>query len=564
MVVTLVFWVYIFSLSSVYGWQVSFGLGKLFGGKQPSIWIQWLLGIVVITTIATFFSLIIPIGLMAHVLILIGGIVIFILNFIKIKSEIIASFSKAKDFHWSMWILTTLSILTTLVIATRTPTNPDSGQYHVQAIRWIETFPVVPGLGNLLTRYAFNSNWFITNAVFSLAFLGGQSFHLVPSVLFLVGLFYSLSGVLALLKKDYGLGSIFRSFLLPIAFILLPSEVSSPGTDLPITIITWIVIGEAIGMIEGKAENSRLISSILWIICVYCFTVKMSSAILVLGALVLLLFQKGEHKTRYLLWNLAFASIILFPWVIRNVIISGYLIYPFPMIDLFHVDWKIPLVNAYSDMHAIQNSAKSFKGNISHSGAVPFLAWVPNWWRERTLVQHFILISVAIAPILMLVLWFVKSKYKIQNMGYSSFLIIGFAYFGTLFWFINAPDLRFGYGFIMAAFILVYASVALILVRFLGFLGKIIPAVLLVIFSLYVGYVLVRSVEFRTLKERLVLPADYPHLPSQPCQIRNAKVLSPAPEAYFECWYWPFPCTPHCEAGIEMRSNSLQDGYRWP
>jgi hypothetical protein len=564
MVITILFWIYIFTLSIVYGWQVSSGLGKLFGGKSPSLWIQWLLGLVAITTIASFLSLVIPISLWAHLLILAGGVGIFILQFKNIKLEVLSNFLGPRKVHWGVWILIVLSILTTLVVATRVPTNSDSGQYHVQAIRWIETFPVVPGLGNLLTRYAFNSNWFITNAVFSLAFLGGQSFHLVPSVLFLVGLFYSLSGVLTLLKKDYGLGSIFRSFLLPIAFILLPSEVSSPGTDLPITIITWIVIGEAIGMIEAKAENSRLISSILWIICVYCFTVKLSSAFLVLGALVLLLFQKGEHKARYLLWNLTFASIILVPWLIRNVIISGYLIYPFPMIDLFHVDWKIPLVNAYSDMHAIQNWGRSSRGNISQSGAVPFLAWVPNWWRERTFVQHFILISVAIAPILLLVLWFVKSKYKIQNMSYSSFLIIGFVYFGTLFWFFNAPDLRFGYGFIMAAFILVYASVALTLVRFSGFLGKIIPAVLLVIFSLYIGYVLVRSVEIRTLRERLVLPADYPHLPSQPCQIINATVFTPAPEAWSECWYWPYPCTPHCEAGIEMRGKSLQDGYRWP
>jgi hypothetical protein len=564
MVVTLVFWIYIFLLSLVYGWQVSFGLGKLFGGKQPNIWIQWLLGIVVITTIATFFSLIIPIGLLAHVLILAGGITIFILNFAKLKAKIVTSFSRAREFPWSLWILTVISILTTLVIATRIPTNPDSGQYHAQAIRWIESFRVVPGLGNLLTRYAFNSNWFVTNAVFSLAFLGGQSFHLVPSVLFLVGLAYTLLGLSALLKKDFSLINIFRSLLLPVFFILIPSEVSSPGTDLPITIMTWIAIGEAIGMLEVRSENSRLITSILWIISVFCFTVKLSSVILVMGALVLLLVQKGEHKTRYLLWNLVFASITLVPWLIRNVIISGYLIYPFPMIDLFRLDWKIPLVNAYSDMHAIQNTAKSIDGNIPLSGAVSFFAWVPNWWRELTLVQHFILISVAITPAILFILWFFKSKFKLPGMGYSNFLIMGFIYLGTFAWFITAPDLRFGYGFIMAAFILACASVMLILVRFSSFLGRIIPAFLLVIFSLYIGYVLVRSVEYRTLKERLVLPADYPHLPSQPCRIRKAMVLTPAPEAYSECWYKPFPCTPHCEKGIEMRGESLQDGYRWP
>jgi len=564
MVVTPAFWVYIFAVSAVYGWQVSFSLSKLFGGKQPNPWVQWLVGIVVITTSASFLSLIIPISLVAHLLILAGGIAIFIVHFKEIKLFVTDGIAGIKKIHWSVWILIVISVLASLVVATRIPTNPDSGQYHVQAIRWVETYRVVPGLGNLLTRYAFNSNWFITNAVFSLVFLGGRSFHLVPSVLFLVGLFYSITGISALLNKDFKLSNVFRSFLLPLAFILLPSEVSSPGTDLPVTIMTWIIIGECLGLIEEKTEKHAAISSILWLLAIFCFTVKLSSAFLVMGVFFLLLIQKPEHTIRFLLWNVAFAGIILVPWLIRNVIISGYLIYPFPMIDLFHVDWKIPLVNAYSDMQAIQNWAKSSGGNISQSGAVSFLTWVPNWWRELTLVQHFILLSVAIIPAMLLILWFVKSKFKIQELNKFSFLVIGFTYLGTLFWFFNAPDLRFGYGFIMAAFILVYAPIVLILVHFSKFLQKIVPVFFVIIFSIYIGYVLCRSIEFRTLKDRLLLPADYPQLPSQPCQIINTKVLTPAPEAWSECWYGPFPCTPHCEAGIEMRGKLLQDGYRWP
>lgn len=34
--------------------------------------------------------------------------------------------------------------------------------------------------------------------------------------------------------------------------------------------------------------------------------------------------------------------VVLAPWLVRNVLISGWLIYPFAAIDLFSVDWKIP------------------------------------------------------------------------------------------------------------------------------------------------------------------------------------------------------------------------------
>src|SRR5262245_35640634 len=40
------------------------------------------------------------------------------------------------------------------------PTNVDSGGYHFNAIRWINAFPIVPGLGNLHGRLAFNESFF--------------------------------------------------------------------------------------------------------------------------------------------------------------------------------------------------------------------------------------------------------------------------------------------------------------------------------------------------------------------------------------------------------------------
>ena len=564
MIITILLWIYIFVLSALYGWQISIGVKRLFGGKSTNIWVLCLLGLVGITTIASFLSLIIPISLVAHLIVLAGGIFILIFQFGKIKSDFIDKISRLQKIHWGVWVLFTLATLTTLEIATRVPTNPDSGQYHVQAIHWIESYRVVPGLGNLLTRFAFNSNWFLSSAVFSLAFLGGKSFHLVPSLLFLMGIFYSLSGITSLSKKDFKLSTIFRSLLLPVAFILLPSQVSSPGTDLPVTISTWIIISEWLGIVEEKGESHLFRSSLLWIIACFCVTVKLSSVFLIVGMIYLLIIQKSESKLRFLLWNLAFAGVILIPWLIRNVIISGYLIYPFPFIDIFKFDWKIPLVNAYSDMHAIQNFAKFSGRSDSQLFSTTFFGWVPQWWNHLSIFKRFILFSILPLPLEWMVLWIIKLKFKLNEFSISYLPIYIFTFLGTIFWFFSSPDFRFGYGFIMSAFILVYAPLLMLILHFSQQLSRIIPFVLIFLFIGYQGYVLYRSVEVRTLSERLILPADYPHLPSQPCKILNATVFTPSVEAWSECWYAPFPCTPHCEAGIEMRGNSLQDGYRWP
>ncbi|MDE7232126.1 MAG: hypothetical protein K2N37_03525, partial [Lachnospiraceae bacterium] len=53
----------------------------------------------------------------------------------------------------------------------------DTGLYHAQSIRWIEEYGVVKGLGNLHCRLAYNSASFALSALYSMAFLGGRSFH---------------------------------------------------------------------------------------------------------------------------------------------------------------------------------------------------------------------------------------------------------------------------------------------------------------------------------------------------------------------------------------------------
>lgn len=56
----------------------------------------------------------------------------------------------------------------TLIWTTQEPGQYDTGLYHAQAIRWIEDYGVVPGLGNLHMRLAYNSAFMSLQALFSL------------------------------------------------------------------------------------------------------------------------------------------------------------------------------------------------------------------------------------------------------------------------------------------------------------------------------------------------------------------------------------------------------------
>lgn len=567
MLATIVLWFYIFLLPLLYGRAFKRLLAGLLREKPlvPLV-LTWLLGIAIITTLASFLSLIMPVALAAHLLILAGGLIILIVG---LKTDYYAArkwLGNLRKVHWLALVIGIAAVLTTLEIATRVPTNPDSGQYHAQAIRWIETYRAVSGLGNLLTRFAFNSSWFVTSAVFSLAFLGGRSFHLVPSVLFLGIVFYSLTGIDQLLKKQLGLSALFRALLIPLAFNFMPAEVSSPGTDLPVTLIAWVLIAEWICLLERKEEDHLVLSTMLWTAAVFCVTIKLSAAVLLLGGMIILLTRRITHKRDFLLLNLGLAAAIALPWLIRNVILSGYLVYPFPAIDLFRVDWKIPLVNALSDMHSIQNWAKLPGSDLAKLPELPFSLWFPEWWADQTLFRRLILLAVAAAPFLYMlpavISW--KERKKVWEQAAAYLPVYAFVYAGLAFWFMTSPAFRFGLGFILPALLLVLIPPLLWTINHFKKLAVSTVVLLSLAILGYQLYTLAFSLDFPTLPERVLLPADYPHLPSEPCRMRNITVLTPSPDAWMACWYLPFPCTPHCEAGVELRGDSLQDGFRWP
>lgn len=565
MIITALIWLYITILPYLYGLLVVQTLAKVLGfSARISFILVWLTGVVSLTTVAAFFSLAMPISGVFHLIIFSIGVFLFV-RFLKNGGVSIQTFlASMKKVHWLTLILGFLVVVALLEISTRTPGNPDSGQYHAQAIRWIETYRIVPGLGNLLTRFAFNSSWFIFNSIFSLAFLGGRSFHLVGSVFFLLVAFYSLSAVDSLIKKEFRFSVLFRAFLLPFAFNFLASEASSPGTDLPITLISWILVAEWLNIID-KGKERAVEASAIWMVAVFSVTIKLSAVLWVLGGLFIFLLVRENLGKRFLLINLGLGLMILSPWVARNVIISGYLIYPFPAIDLFRVDWKIPLSNALSDMSSIQNWAKLSGAATTFNNHLPLSQWLPDWLNHQTRITKLVMGTLILSPAVLILLAFIpwKGKMFLQQLLKPYLPVYIFVYIGGVFWFFTSPALRFGYGFIVPGLILALIPYLLLTTHYFPMLKDFAGYLILGILIAYQVYVLVFSVETRTLPRRLVLPADYRELPTEPCQLTNTIVHKPSSEAWMECWYSPFPCTPHCEAGVELRGTSLQDGFRW-
>jgi len=558
-------WTYTLGVTALYGWaflKILLGLLKRNGHELPSFPVIWVVGLAVLTTLTSFLSLVIRINLEASALVT-GGALVIAWFFLKENHLPQIRLSLSKDvLRVAAWLLVVVCVVTVLENATHKPANPDTGIYHAQAIRWIETYPAVPGLGNLHTRLAFNSSWLVSNALFSFEYLDVLSFHLLGSVFFVVFLGYLFEGLFRFVSREAQLSDILKIFLIPVSFWVFASEISSPGTDLPAALLIWFILLEFLRFLEKGGEAYPLQPEILLGLSGFAITIKLSAAPILLVGIYLLWWKFRQNRFNDLPALAGIGALVLLPWLARNVILSGYLVYPRPELDLFNVDWKIPLKIAVAEQDIIMAWARISGREAREVLQMPLAKWAGVWFSKLSRNRKAMLGLVTAAPVVYLLAAAVFRKAArpvIQTVSSYTYAFV-MVYAGLAFWFFTAPDFRFGYAFVISAMVMVVLPLVVVLRRVLDFRKSILIGWVVVGLLVYQVTVLARSFEPGTLGERMLLPRDYVQLTTVPCELRNLTIW--CAEAYNECWYDPFPCAPNADPLVETRGVTLRDGFR--
>ena len=547
--------------SWLYGRAVIHGLARLFNAAgekdiRPSIVI--LIGFCALIFFGQLLSLVMPLGLVALLIVAAGGIAIA-WGFNRSASLNIFSISRLPVLGWPLLVLVSLAVLEN---STHVPANPDTGIYHAQAIHWLEAYPAVPGLGNLHTRLAFNSSWLALNALFSLSFLGLRSFHLVSAALTLTAGIDFAKGAMDWYRGQGTFANILRTIFLPLIFFVLGSQLSSPGTDLPVILTLWIGLTAWLDALPEVKGGNPLRGIIIFAIVVTLVTVKLSAApVLFLAAWIGLRNLKNPGTVLKLA---GLAGVILLPWMVRNIILSGYLIYPLPGIDWFNLDWKIPQVVARTEVLTIQAWARDPGAAVEEVLAKQFFSWLQLWFIEKTANQKLIVLGAAVSPVIFALGLAIGHQAKKLGQERLANLVSGFltVLLGAVYWLFTAPDIRFGYGFLLALTGMAVLPWTALMDIHAGASAKIFRSILMVGLITYQLFFLARSFDAQSIGQRLALPVDYPQLPSEPCQVGEAQVWCAAPEAWTQCWYEPFPCIPAENDWAETRGGDWRDGFR--
>ncbi len=429
---------------SAYLWGMAFtslpGGTNQYQEKNPDAVL--LLGICMLTVYAEFFSLFHGVGALANLLLLISDTALLIC-FRKKVMDIFRKIFRTPRI-WLITALLAMLFLLLLVLSKGIPYQYDTGLYHAQSIRWIETYGVVPGLGNLHNRLAYNSSFFCLQALFSLYFLVGQSLHGVNGFITFFFLGYAICSMKVFRTKKICLSDCFRLALLifysheEANYQITVSAINSPGSDLMTLGLVLYIFTKWISHLEDGEQDPRPFAY-LCILGVYAATLKLSAALVVLLTILpasqLIRQKKWKEISVYF-----FAGIlVLLPFLIRNVLISGYLIYPYPELDLFQVDWKMPSYTLVYDRNEIKAWGWGLNDVMKFDS--PFSVWFPVWYGKLDpFLRTFFLATLISAPIV-----FGIGFYRLLRHKDGKELLLAVTMAACfLLWFIGAPSPRYG------------------------------------------------------------------------------------------------------------------------
>ena len=429
MLFVLLNWCYVSITAFITGFVCLLSFERL-GYRLRSVTGAWMAGLAALTVYAQIFSLFGGVGIGANLLLILFCLAAALLlrkrlvEFWRIQAE---GISRVK-----LLILLFLSLL--LAYGTsRGFMHVDTGLYHAQAIRWIEEYGVVPGLGNLHSRFAYNSAAFALCALFSMKWLFGEPMHAVQGFFALVVALQCASGLLTLGKGRRVRISDFLRLGAVYYLTVLFGEIVSPASDYFAMLLVFYVLIAWLDDLEAGEKNAAPYA-LLSLLLVFTVTVKVSAAVILLLAL----------KPAVML--------------IRGVLISGWLIYPFTFMDLFSVDWKMEKGYADSDAKEIQVFARGLYDVTLYD--TPFAGWVKNWFgrlrgMEKLWVAACALCTAAGAASLVMTAAALLRKggaaVKRVLIPAGDWLLYGTVLIaGYLFWQFSAPLIRYGYAYVIA------------------------------------------------------------------------------------------------------------------
>ena len=396
------------------------------------------------------------------------------------------------DFKKIFFITLIVSLISTFLISYDNVYRPDAGSYHLPFISILNDNKIIIGLSNLHFRFghisiiqylsaSFNNHLFFNNGI------------LIP--LALIFSFFIVYFINFLIKEKNSINFLIVFIFLVFIFFRM-NRYSSFGNDAPAHFFFLYLIVLTLNY-NKHIDNFYFFFNKISLISIFIFFNKITMLLAFIVPLYFIFNKKflEIYKNKFFI----FLIIIFLSWIGKNILVSGCAAFPIEQTCFKSLEWFDKSVTRRSNAISgrIENEAwtkgvtgqteKNFEDYISS------LDWI-NVWKKN----HGIKIIKKITPFLILIFFLTiyiiaigkRIKFNLFNKkNFFLFFLIILNLLGSFIWFFKFPVFRYGYGYLISSFSIIYtliifsliepnydklkkASKFLICILFIGILSK--------------------------------------------------------------------------------------------
>jgi len=256
---------------------------------------------------------------------MLGSILIAVNNYKQLISTLHTDANKIKKWPTIIKIMGLFILATIFILNGIPPTIYDTGLYHAQAISWLESYGVVPGLANIHVRFGTTSSWFQTAAIFGHSWTTqlfntdrfrlfddfSYIFHPINGYLFIILSIYLIQGIQKIPRHPIKLSNWVKLFILFFALYIFIDDIASPAPNTAIAFFTWWIFLLYLEKIEDSSiPQFDLNTFYVFFFSIFAISIKLSGVPLLLFPFALLLFSGSFAKKWRLVKLLILLSIV--------------------------------------------------------------------------------------------------------------------------------------------------------------------------------------------------------------------------------------------------------------
>ena len=347
------------------------------------------------------------------------------------------------------------SIIIFLLIAKSNVYRPDAYLYHLPFVDILNHNKIIIGLSNLHYRFGHISIIQYTSSIFNnYIFLKNGIFFSLAIIASAIITNFIFNLINSIKKNKYDIHFFFVLFV--IIFISYKmNRYGEYGNDAPTHFMFFYLISE---ILRSSSEKNYNIPELI-LISAFILMNKITMGLSII--LPLLLFKKFSKSLVVNKINF-FTLIFLFLWFIKNILISGCIVYPIKSLCLSKLNWTdIKLTEKVS----VENEAwtkgwidQKDENKFSTNDYIKDFNWIETWSQN-----HLKKINSIVTPyiVFLLIIFFIllirSKKNDYINKSLIYIYLISLLGIFSLVWFLKVPVFRYGYSYIISFVCLILA-----------------------------------------------------------------------------------------------------------